>query len=109
LPKARYLRRSDRVVIFPVYIDSSKTRGEGRKVSKTKGIQSPRLSELAGACSALGYDFLVEESASHPREPTESTGVVRVLKKGRKAEMLERIAAQIKRSRSEKTEKVKDK
>jgi hypothetical protein len=31
------------------------------------------------------------------------------LKKGRKAEMLERIAAQIKRSRSEKTEKVKDK
>ncbi|MGQ9514308.1 MAG: signal recognition particle subunit SRP19/SEC65 family protein [Thermoproteota archaeon] len=103
------MRRSDRVVIHPVYIDSSKTRADGRRVSRAKGVHSPRLSEIVAACSALRFNFIVDENASHPTEPTERRGVVRVIKMGRKTEMLERIAMQIKRSRSEKPEKVKDK
>ncbi|MBO3803079.1 MAG: signal recognition particle subunit SRP19/SEC65 family protein [Candidatus Brockarchaeota archaeon] len=103
------MRKSDRVVMFPVYIDSSKARSEGRMIPKAKCVQSPRLGEMVEACRALGFEFSVDGNASHPAEPTERRGLLRAVKRGRKTEMLEKVALQIKRSRSEKAEKAKDK
>jgi signal recognition particle subunit SRP19 len=103
------LRKSDRVIIFPIYIDSSKTRGDGRKISRSKGVNNPKLSEIAEACNALGFNVIVEENASHPSESIERRGLIRAIKRGSKIEMLEKIALQIKRLRAEKVEKVKNK
>jgi len=101
------LRRSDRVVIFPVYLDSSKTVSDGRRVPKPEGVQDPRLNEIADACAQLGLDYTVEANASHPREPTTRRGLVRVGKGGSKRALLKKIALVIRQSRAERVEKSK--
>jgi len=101
------LRRSDRVVIFPVYLDSSKTEGDGRRIPKSEGVQDPRLNEIADACARLGLEYTVEGNASHPREPTARRGLVRVGERGSKVELLRKIALLIRQSRAERAEKSK--
>jgi len=95
------------MVIFPVYLDSSKTEGDGRRISKSEGVQDPRLNEIADACASLGLDCIVEANASHPREPTARRGLVRVGGGGSKGALLKKIALLIRQSRAERAEKSK--
>lgn len=101
------MRRSDRLVIFPVYLDSSKTISDGRRIPKSEGVQDPRLNEIADACAHLGLDCTVEANASHPREPTARRGLVRVGGDGSKSALLKKIALAIRQSRAERAEKSK--
>jgi signal recognition particle subunit SRP19 len=101
------LRRSEQVVIYPVYLDSAKTEGEGRRIPKSAGVQDPKLGEVAAACARLGLKCTVEEGASHPREPIARRGLVRVAGSGGKGALLKRIALLIRQSRAERAEKSK--
>jgi len=101
------LRKSENVVIFPVYIDSSKTEGGGRRIPKSAGVQDPRLNEIVDACARLGLNCIVEENASHPREPIARRGLVRVGEGGSKSALLKKVALLIRQSRAEKAEKSK--
>ena len=101
------MRRSAQLVIFPVYLDSTKTQGEGRRIPRSAGVQDPKLSEIAAACARLGLDYKVEEGASHPREPVARRGLVRVVGGGGKGALLKRIALMVRQSRAERAEKSK--
>ncbi|PSP23717.1 signal recognition particle protein Srp19 [Halobacteriales archaeon QH_10_65_19] len=55
-------------VIWPVYLDATKTRAEGRRVSTELAVEDPTVDEIAQAVQQVGYDAVIERSKTHPRE-----------------------------------------
>ncbi|BEP18235.1 signal recognition particle subunit SRP19/SEC65 family protein [Pyrofollis japonicus] len=93
--------RGKRVVLWPVNIDSSASRGEGRKIPLRDAVRKPRVEEIVEAARRLGLNPVVEE-ARYPRKWWEQTKRIIVDKAGSKLETLRRIAAEVKRLREEK-------
>ncbi|KSW11846.1 signal recognition particle [Pyrodictium occultum] len=89
-----------RVVVWPVYIDSSASRGEGRKVPLRDAVRKPRVEEIVKAAQRLGLNPEVEE-ARYPRSWWENTKRVVVDKMGSKLNTLKAIAAEIRKLREE--------
>jgi signal recognition particle subunit SRP19 len=63
-------------IIWPVYIDSKKTRKEGRKINKKDAVSSPRLTEISRATHKLNLKTRTEDDKSYPRFWWESSGRV---------------------------------
>jgi signal recognition particle subunit SRP19 len=61
-------------IIWPVYIDSGKSRKEGRKISKKIAISEPKLSEIAKAAKKLNMNPKKEEDKSYPGFWWENSG-----------------------------------
>jgi signal recognition particle subunit SRP19 len=55
-------------VIWPVYIDASKSRSEGRRVPLDVAVEEPTVDEIADAVQQVGYDAVIERDVGHPRE-----------------------------------------
>lgn len=55
-------------VIWPVYIDASKSRSEGRRVPLDAAVEEPTVDEIAEAVQQVGYDAVIERDVTHPRE-----------------------------------------
>jgi signal recognition particle subunit SRP19 len=87
------------VVIWPAYIDSEKSRAEGRKISVKKAAASPRLSEIEAAAKKLGYHPQTEKEKAYPKTWWDKTGLVRVEKIKSKTLILKEISAEIKKKR----------
>ncbi|MEM3086245.1 MAG: signal recognition particle subunit SRP19/SEC65 family protein [Halobacteria archaeon] len=86
----------DRVILYPVYFDSSKTRAEGRRVSKTLAVERPTPDRLAAAAKALGLAAEAEAGAAHSRAPWAGGGRVEVQKRGTKEALMRDIARRLK-------------
>lgn len=57
------------VCIYPVYLDISKTRTEGRRVGKKDGIKDPSAIYIVKAAKLLGYKVGFEPLKRHSRDP----------------------------------------
>ncbi|PSQ60641.1 signal recognition particle protein Srp19 [Halobacteriales archaeon SW_7_71_33] len=66
--------------IYPAYLDSDRTRGEGRRVPATAAVEEPTVDEIAKAVQQVGYDAVVERDVAYSREHWQERG--RVLVKG---------------------------
>lgn len=53
-------------IIWPVYIDSKKSRKEGRKINKKIAISDPKLTEIARAARKLNMSPKTEDNKSYP-------------------------------------------
>ena len=93
--------RGKRIVVWPVYIDSTASRSEGRKVPLSRAVRRPRVEEIVEAAERLGLHPEVED-ARHPRRWWEQRRRVIVDKVGSKLKTLKMIAEEIKRLREEK-------
>ncbi|MDF2956592.1 MAG: Signal recognition particle subunit SEC65 [Candidatus Alkanophagales archaeon MCA70_species_1] len=91
-----------KIVIWPAYLDATKPKSRGRKISRAKAVKSPRLSEIVEAARKLGLNPVVEEEKAFPSSWWEFSGRVLVDKKGSKTELLQRIAELIKEAREKK-------
>ena len=91
-----------KIVIWPAYLDATKPKSRGRKISRAKAVKSPRLSEIVEAARKLGLNPVVEEEKAFPSSWWEFSGRVLVDKKGGKTELLRRIAELIKEAREKK-------
>ncbi|XP_063995132.1 signal recognition particle 19 kDa protein [Diachasmimorpha longicaudata] len=63
-------KHSDRerwVCIYPIYLNSKRTRGEGRKLTKSKCVENPTHQEIRDVLTAAGLNVGVENKL-HPRE-----------------------------------------
>lgn len=63
-------KHSDRerwICIYPAYINSKKSRQEGRKVAKENGVVDPSYQEIKDVLGVTGLQFLVENKL-YPRE-----------------------------------------
>jgi len=88
------LRRRDKITIWPVYIDASKTRNEGRRLSKDLGVNSPKLSELFEAAVELDLEPESVPEAAYPRTWWDKTGYL-LVNKSNKSKLLVELASKI--------------
>lgn len=89
------MRKKDKVVLWPLYFDSTKSRIEGRKVSKGAAIPSPKLDEIRKAVEQLGFQCEIVSDASHPKLSWQRSGMLVVSKVGSKAQMIRRIGREL--------------
>ena len=89
-----------KTIIWPVYIDSKKTKKEGRRISKENAVPSPKLREISNAAKKLNLNPEVENDKSYSRSWWESSGRVSVDKNISKREILVKISNMIKGTRS---------
>jgi signal recognition particle subunit SRP19 len=89
-----------RIIIWPVYIDSQKSKKEGRRIPKKDAVSSPKLREISNAAKKLQLNPEVENNKSYSRSWWESSGRVSVDKKMTKRETLIKISNMIKGLRS---------
>jgi len=93
------LRKQDRIIIWPTYFDSTKTREGGRRIEKSLAVSSPRILELKEAAEKLGLECEVVANASYPKTPLLKTGVLLVGKGEPKEQVIKKIARQLLRIR----------
>jgi len=86
------MREKDRVVLWPLYFDSTKSRVEGRRVPKAFAVSSPKVEEIRKAVEELGFRCEVVSDASHPKFSWHRSGMVVVFKAGPKGRMIRQIA-----------------
>lgn len=89
------MHEKNRIILWPVYFDSRRTRSEGRRVPKRLGTQSPKLSDIQKAAEQLGLVSEVVTDAVYPRSARRKTGYVSVLKSGPKNRLLKDIAEKL--------------
>ena len=95
------MQQNDKVVIWPVYIDSSRSRKEGRRISKKNAVSSPKLSELIEAAQKLGLNPEPKAEAAHPRIWWEKTGCILLKKKKKKSHYLLQLSQKIIQARNQ--------
>ncbi len=87
-----------KIIVYPQYIDSTKSRSEGRRIPREEAVARPRIEEIIRAAEELGLNPILEEEASYPREWWIS-GRVAVDKIGSKIRTLKMIARKIRELR----------
>jgi len=91
--------KGKKIVVYPQYLDSTKSRKEGRRLSLKYAVSSPRIDEIVEAAESLGLNPVVEEDKKYPRNWWLSTGRVVVDKQGSKLNTLKLIAEKIRKIR----------
>ncbi len=89
------------MIIYPSNIDSSLSKGMGRKISKKQAVPDPKLKEIFKALNVLGEgDVQLESEACYPRNPLAQEGRVVLDRKSGKSSLMKRVAKEVKRMRS---------
>jgi signal recognition particle subunit SRP19 len=91
--------KDGKVVIWPAYIDSTKTRSEGRIISKKNAVSNPTIDEIAAAALKMGLSAEVERDKSYPRQWWEESGRVFILKSEPKTALAKKIGRTIRQIR----------
>jgi len=89
------MRKQDKIILWPAYFDSAKTRIEGRRVPKNLAVPSPKLEELQRAIEGIGLHSEAVLDAKHPSTPWQKTGLTVVPKKGSKAQIIREVAKEL--------------
>merc|ERR1712168_1177932 len=56
------------ICIYPAYINSRRTQQEGRKISKAKAVDTPKVNEMKDVLTYHEFNFIVEETKQYPRD-----------------------------------------
>ncbi|MCS7123852.1 MAG: signal recognition particle protein Srp19 [Candidatus Bathyarchaeota archaeon] len=94
------MRKQDKVILWPAYFDSTKTRGEGRKIPKNLAVPSPKISDLKEAAEKIGLEHELVPDACYPKTPWLKTGMLLVAKKEPKNQILKKVAKQLQKIRA---------
>jgi len=94
------MRKQDKIIIWPTYFDSTKTRKDGRRVPKNLSVPSPKILEIKDAVEKLGLEYELVTEAGYPKTPWLKTGMLLVKKNEAKEQIIRRIAKQLLKIRS---------
>jgi signal recognition particle subunit SRP19 len=89
------MRKQNKVVLWPAYFDSTKTRQQGRRISKGLAIPTPRLDELQKAAEKCGLQTEIVPDVKHPHAPWQKTGLIFVPKSASKMQIIRRVAKEL--------------
>jgi len=92
-------KRSSSTVIWPIYLDSTKSRSKGRRIPRNIAVESPQVEEILEACKELSLNPSLEAGKKHPSAWGDKPGRVVIAKKGKKLQTLKEISAAIIRRR----------
>ncbi|MBA3046589.1 MAG: signal recognition particle protein Srp19 [Candidatus Thermoplasmatota archaeon] len=91
--------RTDHIILWPSYFDSTKSRARGRRVPKALAIQNPTSAELLDAVKSLGLEAELNEDKSYPAFWWNREGCVSVEKSLSKTELIGKVAPVLKQLR----------
>lgn len=89
------MRKQDRVILWPTYFDSARTRREGRRIPKNLAVASPRVSELKDAADKLHLNCELVADAAFPKVPWSKSGSILVQKRQSKEATIREMAKQL--------------
>ena len=72
--------KDDTYTIWPAYIDVSKTRHQGRKISRKIAIENPTVREIYLVAQAFKYEPILNSSAHYSRAWWEDPGNVKIIR-----------------------------
>lgn len=87
------------MIIWPAYLDSRKSRSQGRRVPLEYAVESPSASEILRAAKKLHLEARMESEKSYPASWWESSGRVLVEYEGSKRELLIKLAMLVRSSK----------
>jgi signal recognition particle subunit SRP19 len=94
------MKQQEKVIIWPAYFDSAKTRKQGRRIPKTLALPFPQIQEIKTAAEKLQLNYEIIADMAFPKTPWLKTGVVLVKKDNTKNEVIRSIAKQLLKVRS---------
>lgn len=94
------MRKQDKIIVWPTYFDSAKTRKDGRRIPKNLAVPSPKILEIREAVKELGLESELVPDAGYPKTPWLKTGIILVKKNEAKDKIIRRIAKQLLKIRS---------
>mgnify|MGYP000064709260 CR=1 FL=1 len=94
------MRNRDEIALWPVYFDSTKTRGEGRRVPKKLARSHPSLEKIGKALKRLGVPYRLVPDAAYPRIHWKKSGVVLAKKTKPKNKILKEVALMLEDEKS---------
>lgn len=89
------------MVVYPVYLDSTVSRKEGRRVPLSLAVPNPTIEEIVEVCVKLGLNPEVEAEKAYPRDFTRKGRII-VDKLENKLKTLYTIAKALKEARQHK-------
>jgi len=90
------MRKQNKVVLWPAYFDSTKTKLEKRRIPKGLAVTSPRLDELQRAAERCGLQPVTFfPDARHPHASWQKTGLIVVPKNASKMKIIRRVAKEL--------------
>ena len=98
------MKITGKIVVWPTNLDSTKSRAQGRKVSKGLAIQTPRLEEIHEAAKRLSIETELVPGKSRPNLWWEKGGYAILAKKGSKTSFTRELASEIKKIRAARAE-----
>ncbi|WP_440948907.1 signal recognition particle protein Srp19 [Methanosarcina sp. T3] len=90
-----------KLVIWPAYIDQTRSRSSGRIISRKNAVKEPHLNEIKEAAKQLGLNPEVEPEKAYPKSWWEVSGRVLVDDKGPKSVIAKQIALEIRKKRGQ--------
>ena len=94
------MKKPERIVIWPTSLDSSCSRSEGRKISKSLSVPEPKIQEIEAAAKNLSLHPEVVPDRARPRTCRQKIGYVVAEKKDEtRATVLKSIAKEIAKQR----------
>jgi signal recognition particle subunit SRP19 len=94
------MHKQNKIILWPAYFDSARSRNEGRRVRKNLAVPCPKISEVKDAADSLQLSCELISDVAFPQVPWLKSGMILVDKKQPKQEVLRRIAVQLLKIRS---------
>jgi signal recognition particle subunit SRP19 len=94
------MRKQEKVILWPVYFDSTRSRSDGRRVSKNLAVAIPRVAEIKEAAEKTGLKCELVPEAGYPKIPWLKTGMLLVEKRGTKNQTIMVIGRKLFETRS---------
>jgi len=82
-------------VIYPQYLDSKRSRQEGRRIPKSVSIPAPKESEFRSAAKDLKIRFEIQAGKSYPKAGKAGSFRVLVFTDETKSRVIEKLAQRI--------------
>jgi signal recognition particle subunit SRP19 len=96
------MRKLDnQAIIWPIYFDANKSRKEGRRTAKNCAVIAPKIFEIQQAAEKLGLRNEVNLEAHFPKTPWAKTGMLIVEKKEPKEAIIQKMAKQLVKIKSQ--------
>lgn len=95
------MQKKNRIILWPAYFDSTKTRLQGRRIPKGMAVPSPRLDELQKAAQKSGLQVEATPELRHPHAPWQKTGLILVTKNVNKTNIIRRVAKELSSMRTQ--------
>ena len=94
------MRQQDKIIIWPAYFDSTKTRDDGRRVPRNLTVPFPKIAEVKEAAEKLGLEHELVADVGYAKTPWLKSGMILVKKKGSKGQIVFLIAKELIKIRS---------